>query len=54
MMVQRRMHDLMSQCSGQGRRIECFNEVRVVVKRHAVGGHRLNEPALESFQAKQE
>src|SRR6201998_4746526 len=54
MIVQRRMHDLMSQRSSQCRRIERFNEVRVVVEQHAVGGHRLNRPALPIFQSKEE
>lgn len=54
MMVQRRMHDLMSQGASQGRRVERFNKVRVVVERHSVGGHRLNGPALAIFQSKEE
>src|SRR5258707_9161480 len=54
MMVERRMHDFMGQCSGQGRRIERFNEVGVVVERHTIGRHGLNGPALAIFQSKQE
>ena len=53
MMVQRRMHDLMSQRSRQGRSVERFNELRIVVERHSVGRHGFNGPTLQVFQSKQ-
>ena len=54
MMVQGRVHDLVSQGSGQSRRVQGFNKIRVVEERHAIRGHRLNRPALAPFQSEQE
>ena len=54
MMVKGRVHDLVSQGSGQSRRVQGFNKIRVVEKRHSIGGHRLNRPALAPLQAEQE
>ena len=54
MMVKGRVHDLVSQGSGQSRRIQGLNKIRVVEERHSIGGHRWNRPALASLQAEQE
>jgi hypothetical protein len=54
MMVQGRVHDLVSQGSGQSRRVQGFNKIRVVEERHSIGGHRLNRPALAPLQPEQE
>ena len=53
MMVKRRVHDLVSQGSGQSRRVQGFNKIRVVEERHSICGHRLNRPALAPLQAEQ-
>ena len=54
MMVERRVHDLVSQRSGQSRRVQGFNKLRVVVKRHSIGRHGFNRPGLAPLQSKQE
>ena len=53
MMVQGRVHDLVSQGSGQSRRVQGFNKIRVVEERHSIRGHRLNRPALAPLQPEQ-
>ena len=54
MMVKGRVHDLVSQGSGQSRRVQGFDKIRVVEKRYSICGHRLNRPALTPLQPEQE
>ena len=54
MMVKGRVHDLVSQCPGQRRRVQGFNKIRVIEKRHSICGHRLNRPGLAPLQPEQE
>ena len=54
MMVKGRVHDFVSQCPGQRRRVQGFNKIRVIEKRHSICGHRLNRPGLAPLQPEQE
>ena len=54
MVLERGVHDLMGQHPGQRSRVQRIDELRVKVKRHAIGGHRWNRPVLAPLQAKQE
>lgn len=53
-MVQSRVHDLVSQSSGQSRGVQGFNKIWVVEERHSISGQRWNRPALVLLQAEQE
>ena len=54
MMMKGRVHDLVSQGPGQGRRVQGLNKIRVVEERHSIGGHRWNRPALAPLQPEEE
>jgi hypothetical protein len=49
LMVDRGVHDLVSQGSGHSRRVQGFNKIRVEEEPHTIRGDRLNRPALAAF-----
>jgi hypothetical protein len=54
MVLERWVHDLVGQHPSQSCCVERIDEFGVKVKRHAIGRHGWNRPALVPFQAKQE